>query len=323
MVQDLPPEKFDELRGFLARRGYSFESRPHQVFLAKGRGAVVNLYQSGKLVVGGSSPEESAEIARYVQSIGGSPAPKADSRQAALDLENLVEPHVGSDEAGKGDYFGPLVVCAVIASTEQFDVMRSEGVRDSKDLTTHDILRLASTLRTKILKPGQWKVVLIPPRRYNTLMVEMENLNRVLGWAHARAIEEVLAYPLPVKLIVSDQFGDPKYIQDRLFSKGRTMRLYQTPNGERDVVVAAASVIAREEFLTEMERMGKEYGTTFPRGSSDVEGFAKELAATRGDEALLETAKIHFATTKAVARSPQWIQTEIASRVRKKTDNAP
>lgn len=316
MAQTLGPELFEQLRRFLSNRGYAFETRPYQVFLAKGRGAVVSLYTNGKVVISGSAPSESAEVARFVESIGGTPAPPETRVSPGVELENLRGTRIGSDEAGKGDYFGPLVAAAVLATQYQADSMRDMGVRDSKLLDRSTVKDLATELRGKTLAQGQWRVVTVPPARYNILMVKMGNLNRVLGWAHARAIEEVLKFREPVSLAVADQFGDPKYVEQALFSRGRNIRLVQMPKGERDVVVAAASILARDGFLSQMEEMSRKYGVEFPRGASHVEDFAKDFAKKFGANSLLETAKVHFATTEKIVDSPQALMETLNEKAR-------
>jgi ribonuclease HIII len=315
MTRALSPEMFPLLREFLRKRGFSFESRPHQEFLARGPGAVVNLYTSGKVVIGGPSPQSQTAIVRYLQSI----APEAefalpDARPTETSL-NFHETRVGIDEAGKGDYFGPLVACAVLATEQQAQEMLSFGVRDSKRLSGDRVKTLATWIRTKCLREGQCRIVRIPPPRYNILMTKMKDLNRLLGWAHARALEEVLKFPEPCTLAIADQFGNPKYLQDALFTKGQGVRLVQTPKGERDVVVAAASILARDDFVTAMRAMCSRFKEDFPLGASQVEDFGHDLVRRKGEGILLETAKVHFSTTARLIVSTNGLEKELARLV--------
>jgi ribonuclease HIII len=310
----LPIERASDLRRFLEDRGYHFEDRPHQLFLAKGRDTVVNLYANGKVVIGGSRPEERAVVLGFLDSIGASPSARSPSHSPEiLDLD-FHQTRVGMDEAGKGDYFGPLVACGVLATEFQAEKMRAEGVRDSKDLGTPAVKELASWLRDKALERGQWRIVSIPPARYNLLILRMGNLNRLLGWAHARALEDVLKFNEPCSLAIADQFGDPKFIEGALMANGKQVRLVQTPKGERDVVVAAASILARDGFLTAIETMDRGFGEKFPLGASQVEDFARSFVAKHGEVALLDTAKVHFATTTRVLGSDSRLQQELATR---------
>ncbi len=303
MTTTISPEMHEVLREFLKGRGYQFEQRPHQIFLAKGNQTVVNLYSNGKVVLGGSGADEREAVLRFIESIGGQPESADLSATTATPSLDFHETRVGMDEAGKGDYFGPLVAAAVLATEFQAKRMRTKGIRDSKELKDPVIQELASWLRKDALAQGQWRLVSIPPARYNLLILRMGNLNRLLGWAHARALEDVLKFNEPCELAIADQFGDPSYIEDALMANGRQVRLVQTPKGERDVVVAAASILARDGFISAMKTMNQRFGESFPLGASNVEVFAKRLVERHGVGILLDTAKIHFATTARVVKS--------------------
>ncbi len=293
---------FSKLKEYLESRGYMFESRPHQAFLARGNGVVVNLYDNGKVVMSGASLDEQREVEKFLQQtqefdlLTGTPK---------KELLNIHGTRIGSDEAGKGDYYGPLVACAVMATEEQTLKFEAIGVKDSKKLSNNSIMDKADLIRNKILNSGQWKVVLISPEKYNILLLNMGNLNKVLAWAHARAIEDVLKFELECTLAISDQFGDKKYIEDALMAKGKGIKLIQTPHGERDLVVAAASILARAEFLNYVEGMRKKYKENFPLGATNVEPFGKKLVSSYGEEILLKTAKIHFVTTSRILETKE------------------
>lgn len=316
MTVTIPKEKFAAFREFLAGRGYAFQARPHQEFLAKGRGAAVNLYSNGKVVIGGSSVDEQSAVRDYLERETGQRDEGSTSDSAELSALDIHQTRIGSDEVGKGDYFGPLVAAAVLASEFQAQRLKDVGVKDSKALEDHAILEIAERVRRSILVRGQWRLVVVPPSRYNILMTELGNLNRLLAWAHARAIEDVLLFNEPCDLAIADQFGDPKYIQDALMAKGRRIRLVQTPHGERDVVVATASVLARQEFLNQMEALGAKYGERFPLGASRVEDFARDLVKKHGDEILLDTAKLHFATTARIVTSVDSLNEMLRARIK-------
>jgi ribonuclease HIII len=314
MTALIPPERFAKFREYLAGRGYTFEDRPHQVFMAKAHQTVVNLYTNGKIVMGGAAPEEQNKILRFLEGLTGELQATVAARTGEPQVLDFHETRVGMDEAGKGDYFGPLVACGVIATEYQADRMRKRGVRDSKELKEAAIREIAEWIRKEVLERGQWRTVTVPPDRYNILIHRMGNLNRVLGWAHARALEDVLKFNEPCSLAIADQFGDPKYIENALMANGRRVRLVQTPKGERDVVVAAASILARDEFVSAMQAMNRRFGETFPLGASHVEVFARDLVLRKGPEILLDAAKFHFATTKRVVESKEVLEQMLAER---------
>jgi ribonuclease HIII len=204
--------------------------------------------------------------------------------------------HIGTDESGKGDYFGPLVVGAVYVPDEQEPVLRELGVKDSKRTTDNRNRELAA-----LIKRGyRHSVVAIGPERYNELYERLRNLNRILAWAHARAIENILA-EVPCRLAITDQFGDQGYVLNALMKKGRTIELVQKTKAEEDLAVAAASILARAEFLSRLGYLSRDLGVELPKGASSlVEGAAVRLVKRHGAAILDKAAKKHFKITERV-----------------------
>ncbi len=204
---------------------------------------------------------------------------------------------IGVDESGKGDYFGPLVIAAVCVDEETAGMLRASGVRDSKTLSDRTIAELAK----EIERLCRTTVVAIGPARYNELYDKFRNLNRLLGWGHARAIENLLEAGCPATRAISDQFGDERFITSALMQKGQTIQLTQRPRAEEDVAVAAASIMARAEFVKRLDRLSDDAGLVLPKGASNlVDAAGKRLVRAKGKEALSVFAKMHFKTTAKV-----------------------
>lgn len=244
---------------------------------------------------------ESTPAADAIAELLGGAASAPGKRKAAT---GPVEPvltdtpaWIGSDESGKGDYFGPLVVAAVALTAENWRELPELGVRDSKALTD----ARATSLAAQVREAFPHEVVVIMPPRYNQLWQKMGSVNKVLAWAHARAIENVSANDPAAIAAVADQFGDEALIRNALFEKGRELRLVQMPRAERDPAVAAASVLARAEFLRRLEQLGRTLGVRLPKGaSSQVDAMARALVKAKGRDVLGEIAKVHFRTTQRV-----------------------
>jgi len=204
---------------------------------------------------------------------------------------------IGSDESGKGDFFGPLVIAAFFMPEGQEAVLRELGVKDSKRTSDARVLEIAETLKKNY--PFH-SVVTIGPEKYNELYGKLRNLNRLLAWGHARAIENILER-VPAGKAVTDQFGDERFVRSALLKKGREIELVQMPRAEEDPAVAAASILARAEFLTRLHFLSKDAGVELPKGASDlVERAAVELVREKGPGILDKVAKTHFKTTVRV-----------------------
>jgi ribonuclease HIII len=213
-------------------------------------------------------------------------------------LEELFEPeaYIGTDESGKGDYFGPLVIAAVYTNTSLSKKLLSVGVKDSKELNDQSIFSIANKIRR--LKDCKYDVILISPEKYNYLYNKFGNLNKLLGWAHAKAIENVLSRQLAPE-VISDKFGNEKYIHDSLQEKGKNIKLHQVTKAERYTAVAAASILARASFAKWFIEINKTMNINLPKGASDkVEQKAREIKAQLGESELNKFAKLHFKTTK-------------------------
>ena len=203
---------------------------------------------------------------------------------------------IGIDEAGKGDYFGPLVIGAVFVDAQSIKTLASLGIRDSKMLTDSKVKQLYKELerRSKIVH------VKINPEKYNELYSEINNLNHILAWGHARALENMLSQ-VKCDCALSDQFGDENLIKSRLMQLGKKINLIQKPKAESNIAVAAASIVARYFFLEELEKISKRYKTEFPKGASeDVENAAKMFFEKFGLDELRKVAKIHFKITDRI-----------------------
>ena len=292
-VPVLPPERFPDFEGYLKRVGFKFESRPHQVFLARSGKLVVSLYESGKVVIAGVDAQLEKEVRWYLSKLGaaGEALPEVLASAAG-------KTRIGTDETGKGDYFGPLVVAGALVDEWSEKRLLAMGVKDSKKLSDKRAMELEKDIK-RVLGDGKWEVLRIDPEKYNRLYSEMGNLNGILAWAHARVIENLLGRNTECTLAVVDQFSAAS-LAKALMQKGRDIRIVQSVRGERDMAVAAASVLARAGFLRRLERMGEELGMELPKGAGAVEGAARMIVETRGKEILPKFAKMHFRTTRKV-----------------------
>jgi ribonuclease HIII len=214
-------------------------------------------------------------------------------------VSSHAEGYIGTDESGKGDYFGPLVIAGVFLDPISEKKLAEAGIRDSKKISDGRIREYADMIRS-YLPRQQYSVVAIGPEKYNELYQKILNLNQLLAWGHARAIENILANVDCIKAI-SDQFGDESFIKKALMDKGKKIELLQMPKAEQHTAVAAASILAREDFLNRMDTLSKELSIKLPKGaSSEVEKAARIIVDKHGFDSLKKFAKMHFKTTKKI-----------------------
>jgi ribonuclease HIII len=273
------------------------ETPPHAKIAVEANDCRIVLYKSGKCLIQGRGAHDFVLFTMeplVLQSV-------------ELGYETELAPemataHFGVDESGKGDFFGPLVVASAYVDETLYEAMRKMDVKDSKKITSDKkALGLGSELR-KLLGPRH-TIIKIGPQAYNRLYSKMRNVNTLLAWAHARAIENMLERVPDCPRAVADQFGNERLIRNALMKKGRSIQLEQRHKAESDMAVAAASILAREGFLQALAVMSREYEMEIPKGASAaVREAAVELVRRRGPAILLQSAKCHFRTTDAVLR---------------------
>lgn len=217
-------------------------------------------------------------------------------------------PCLGTDESGKGDYLGPLVVAGACLDEPAARTLSGLGVMDCKRLTDRRVTDLAAKIR-KVCGPKRFAEVEIPPETYNRLYEDMKregkSLNTLLAWGHVRVIENVLKQTA-CRRIIADQFGDERLIRSRLKAAfpGLKLTLIQRHRAEDHIAVAAASVLARARFLAWMEEASGRYAMPLPKGASAaVTDAARAFIAKHGSVELRKIAKLHFRTTREVLKT--------------------
>lgn len=212
------------------------------------------------------------------------------------DLHLDKNARIGIDESGKGDYFGPLCVAGVFGEGDAIVKLQSIGVKDSKDLNDAAIIKIAKIIKAEFAH----HIVKINPLKYNELYAQFKNLNHLLGWGHATTIEHLVEKTNCHNVII-DQFADEHVVINALKRKRLQISLTQRHKAESDLVVAAASILARQTFLEGLEQLGQEYGMKLPKGASKLTiEAAKAYVRKYGKEALGKVAKLHFKTTQAI-----------------------
>ena len=204
--------------------------------------------------------------------------------------------HIGVDESGKGDFFGPLCIAGVLVDEKSEKLFADLGIKDSKKISDKKILELEKSIRANAVH----SVVAISNGRYNELYANIKNLNRLLAWGHARVIENICENNA-CDYVLSDKFGNESLIKSALMKYGRNIELRQMVRAESDIAVAAASVLARATYVRKMAEMEKTYGIIFPKGcASQVKDAAREFISKYGKDRLKEVCKTHFKTFNEV-----------------------
>ena len=296
-VCKLTKEQTQHLNKILVNQGWVIDSVPYSFWRARKNKTTATAYESGKLSIQGKSTEELVQFiiepeilkeARFGNEI----------YCAQQENPEMFQPHAGIDESGKGDYFGPLVIAAVFVNQDSAEKLLELGVQDSKAISSDKKIKLLAS-KVKTITNGAFSLVAIGPEAYNRMYNNVKNVNRILGWGHARVLENLLIKEPKCSRAVSDQFGNKSTVLNALLEKGKKIKLEQKHKAESDIAVAAASILAREEFLRRLQALSDQLETPLPKGASaEVLKTAALMIRRYGLEKLEHYVKFHFRTTE-------------------------
>jgi ribonuclease HIII len=294
----LTDEQLTKLGKLLSARGWESFDVAYARFAFRNDAAKVNVtgYESKKVVVAGKGTEEFVSMVIEPEITGA-----AKLGYDEVNHPDWFETHAGCDESGKGDFFGPLIAATVIGSKSMIEAWRAAGAQDSKKMSESKILELDKIIRAT---PGVVVKTISARdmRQYNQLMgTRFRSQNQILAFQHARALQEALAEkPAPWGLL--DQFTEDPLVENELKKLGVTgFELRMRTKAEEDPVVAAASIVARAEFVRQMRALSKKFGAELQKGANAmVKAQAREIIDRFGADALRDFAKLHFRTAYEV-----------------------
>lgn len=250
----------------------------HVLFQIRLTDCVITVYQSGSTVFQGEQAEFYA----------------ADFKKKESNL-----PMAGSDEVGTGDYFGPVVVCAVHLTEKDMPCLNQFKIADSKQTSDEMIRQIAPEL----MKQLTYSLLILDNEKYNQIQPS-NNMNMIKAKLHNQAyvnLKKKLSV-LP-QLCVVDQFTPPALYYRYLIGEPVIIPNlhFETKAENKYLPVACASIIARYAFLVKMDEMSTRYGRVFPKGASHiVDEFAQQFVDRYGFKELEKVAKLHFKNTQNI-----------------------
>ncbi|MCR5051661.1 MAG: ribonuclease HIII [Streptococcus sp.] len=265
-------------------------NNPYVTFAAKVKGVTVLVYTSGKVVFQGANAETIAEQFGYQSA--------SQSTSDTVSGQNM--PLIGSDEVGNGSYFGGLAVVASFVTPDDHALLKKLGVDDSKNLTDSKIRQIAPVLENNI----KHKALLLSPQKYNQVVGKgkMHNAVSVKVALHNQAIYLLLQDGVKPEKIVIDAFTSrqnyQKYLKNEANQFANPLTLEEKAEGKY-LAVAVSSIIARNLFLENLDKLSQEVQYKLPSGAgSQSDKVASQILAAYGMSSLEHTAKLHFANTQ-------------------------
>ncbi len=287
----MPPLEAPVIRAFFEQHGFEFRDAQYAFWQARGPGCVATFYTKGKLLMQG--PE-----ADMWRGLLGDDSDHARPFHSALSKHPRPAPDVwvGTDEAGKGDYFGPLVVAGVAVEREKLELLQELGVDDSKALSDVKINEIARGLEAAC----DHEVLVLKPSKYNELYARIGNLNRLMAWAHGTVIKALLERG-PATWVLVDKFADESLVLRAVGEVRAGVRIAQRTKAEEDPAVGAASILARAAYLRVLGSLSRRFGVELrPGAGSPTLAAGRRFIEAHGTAPLGEVAKLHFKTTEQI-----------------------
>ncbi|MFD1362204.1 ribonuclease HIII [Lentibacillus salinarum] len=302
-VYQLPAAMLENMKTYYTE---SLQTPPQgAVFRAKTANTTITAYKSGKVLFQGNNP--AAEAEKWTGHMKEKPAqPKKPAPKSTMPPPDslLSGSHIGSDEAGTGDYFGPITTAAVFVRQEQMPLLKELGVKDSKNLTDTTIRQIAGDI---LALDMPYSLLVLRNTKYNKLKKRGWSQGKMKAMLHHHAISHVLnkMNDAETEGILIDQFCEPAVYKKHIAAEHEHLHentYFMTKAESYSIAVAAASIIARTSFVKEMDQLSNQAGLTLPKGASGkVDQAAARIIKSHGQDFLDTCAKTHFAnTTKAL-----------------------
>lgn len=283
----------------------------YAVFQANEADTVVTLYESGKVVFQGVSADIDAEMwkqmeqnlnpGKIVEVKNSEKKEKKDKKDDFIDPKIYKANSIGSDEVGKGDYFGPIVVTAAYVSKDNIPLLEELGVTDSKKLTDDKILEIVP----KLIKEIKYDSIILRNKEYNDNYNNNINMNKIIAILHNKVLNNMKNKNVDYEYIIVDEFAKPFVYFNYLKEVPNIVKniTFITNAESKSLSVACASLISRYIFLKEFDKLGDELGFFLPKGAgSQVDEIGIKIVKKHGIDKLNDIAKINFKNTEKIKK---------------------
>ncbi len=293
-------EESTVLQHYLAEHNFDALTPPaHVAWRFSGQGVNILFYQSGKLVVQGKGTDEFVRytLENRVPRLAGIADGVSEVNASHRSMPQFTENMIGMDESGKGDFFGPLIACSAYVDESKVELLQKLGVKDCKTVSDTKIISMAQQVQ-KILSQQNFSIVILGNDAYNRMYERTPNVNKILAWAHARALENLLEKGCNASKALLDKFSNSDIVSRTLMEKGRHIELIQRTKAESELAVATASVLARSAYLQRMNALSSEFNVGLLKGAgTQVLALGKSLWREHHDvDFFSKIAKLHFKT---------------------------
>lgn len=174
---------------------------------------------------------------------------------------------IGSDEVGKGDFFGPLVIVSSYVDGKTLKFLEELNVTDSKKISDEKHLEIGKTLKSRTKN----YTIVVSAKKLSSINSSGININKTLAILHNMSHKKLIEkYALDESIpIYVDQFESLSSYKTQVGDELVKNNLFFHTQGENHYPsVALSSCIARYLFLSEWKKMEEKLGCNIPKGAS-------------------------------------------------------
>ncbi len=270
---------------------------PYVVFQAEDEDTVITMYTSGKIMFQGVSADVDANMWKAID--GQSANEEEDKKKENKVNEYFYKTSIGSDEVGTGDYFGPIVVTSCYVSKDNVEEIEKLGIRDSKKMTDEKILKVVKDLLPLV----KYKSIILSNTEYNQKYGPNYNINKIKAIMHNKVLYDMAHENTDYDCIIIDEFAREARYYEYIKESPNIQRniIFITKAEDKNLAVAAASVISRYIFLKEFDKLSDELHIPLPKGAGpEVDKIGEEIVEKYGEEKLKDIAKLNFKNTERI-----------------------
>ena len=270
---------------------------PYVVFQAEDEDTVITMYTSGKIMFQGVSADVDANMWKAID--GQSANEEEDKKKENKVNEYFYKTSIGSDEVGTGDYFGPIVVTSCYVNKDNVEEIEKLGIRDSKKMTDEKILKVVKDLLPLV----KYKSIILSNTEYNQKYGPNYNINKIKAIMHNKVLYDMAHENTDYDCIIIDEFAREARYYEYIKESPNIQRniIFITKAEDKNLAVAAASVISRYIFLKEFDKLSDELHIPLPKGAGpEVDKIGEEIVEKYGEEKLKDIAKLNFKNTERI-----------------------
>ena len=209
--------------------------------------------------------------------------------------------HIGCDETGSGDFFGPLCVVACYIDERDYDWLMSLNIRDPKLMTPQEVIDIAREIKDRLV----YSLLILDNSHYNQMAAAGHNLANIKAKLYNQAVTNVMQkVAMKIDKKVVNQFVSPKTYYNYLKNEVIVVKdlSFEQKGEEQYLAIMCSSILSKYAFYQYFNNMSRSLKVKLPRGntSSVVDHVAVSIAKKYGKKMLLKVTKTNMTNYKRI-----------------------